>query len=130
MIEAREATRNLGPTSSVRSVCTNLCPVLLASHVVSVSRRSRTNGRGVCVGEYVAFLDSDDIWFPWTLSSFAEVIGKHSRPDLVSCKLELFWEDRQLKRIQREPLRVHVFADYYASSRNRYFVGACMMTLK
>lgn len=35
-------------------------------------------------GEYVAFLDSDDAWFPWTLQTYASVIEQHGQPALVS----------------------------------------------
>src|SRR5687767_8992145 len=34
-------------------------------------------------GDYLAFLDSDDVWFPWTLATFATVIAD-SRPAIVA----------------------------------------------
>jgi glycosyltransferase involved in cell wall biosynthesis len=81
-------------------------------------------------GEYLAFLDSDDIWFPWTLSTFAEVTEQHGNPDLIAAKLRVFFEDKELAVVKREPLRVESFPDYYASSHKRYFVGACMMVVR
>src|SRR5687767_8482749 len=55
-------------------------PEVLASYGtdVTVIRKTKNEGPGSArnlgvehaSGDYIAFLDSDDIWFPWTLSTY------------------------------------------------------------
>ena len=88
--------------------------------------KSRNKGAEHADGEYLAFLDSDDLWFPWTLETVAGLIAKHDKPSLISAKLISFKDPGELDSINYVQTKTEVFSDYFASSDRDCFVGAGM----
>lgn len=65
-------------------------------------------------GDYVAYLDSDDTFFPWTLSTFARAVNENNRPASVGGMCFNFSEDAQLAQAPREPYDAEYFPDMFA----------------
>lgn len=104
----------------------------VASNVKTITQQNagpgaaRNNGAENARGEYLAFLDSDDLWFPWTLETVAELIATHNRPSLISAKLVSFKDPAELDSIKSSTTKAEFFSDYFASSDGDCFVGAGM----
>jgi glycosyltransferase involved in cell wall biosynthesis len=62
-------------------------------------------------GEYCVFLDSDDLWFPWTLACFRRAIDEHpgARPAMLSGTLVNFVSDDQVAGVREGPFEARAW---------------------
>jgi GT2 family glycosyltransferase len=81
-------------------------------------------------GEYIACLDSDDLWFPWTLTTYAQIIKENNRPTLIAGATAYFENEAELSGLVLKPLALETFADFFADSRRGHFCGTCQMVVR
>src|SRR5215472_3180740 len=61
-------------------------------------------------GRYLAFLDSDDLWFPWTLEVYREVIRTWPEPSFVAGKPKQFADERELTTVTVDSVQANRFS--------------------
>lgn len=81
-------------------------------------------------GTYLAFLDSDDVWFPWTLDTYSSAIQAARQPSLLLGAPAYFSDPGELGAMSPSPLRVNEFSDYYASQDQWRWWGASALVVR
>jgi GT2 family glycosyltransferase len=91
---------------------------------------ARNFGASQANGEYLAFLDSDDVFFPWSLQKYAEVISAGGKPAFIAGKPFRFALVDELTPPRDDRLAAQRFADYYASGDQWRWWGASSFVVR
>lgn len=80
----------------------------------------RNSGIFAARGKYLAFLDGDDIWFPWTLQTYYKVLTANNSPSILIASGQEFTTIESISALQQGSLQLVPYEDYYSAASRRY----------
>ncbi|PRY81483.1 glycosyl transferase family 2 [Marivita geojedonensis] len=89
---------------------------------------ARNRGAAEASGDYLAFLDSDDLWPPWALSTYRDLLKRYDRPSLLFARYRDFAELPDFGLL--EAATAEVYANFAASHKVAAFAGGGMMVAR
>jgi glycosyltransferase involved in cell wall biosynthesis len=116
---------NDGSTDTTADVISR-CSTSLSGRITIINQENKGEGgarnRGIfCArGKYLAFLDQDDLWFPWTLKTYYQVLAKHDFPAILVGSGKDFTVELSHEIFQEKPSIEKYYEDFFSLARHPY----------
>ena len=94
---------------------------------------ARNLGLEAASGRYVAFLDSDDVWLPWTLSIYRQVLRRYPGAGFIAGSPLWFTDEAEIAAAAArgtQELDARFFPDYLASAAHPIWLGASCLLVR
>jgi len=71
-------------------------------------------------GQYLAFLDQDDLWFPWTLQTYYDVLCENGFPSILIATGQEFRAMEEVRGISCQKIKLISYENFFLAAKDKY----------